>query len=195
MSLFTKLLVCFMLSAIPAIGQTPKIAGSEPVVSASLGYSYINLGLQPSRANLNGLDATFSVDFHPHFGVMLDLGYARGANVNGSTRHADVLSYLAGPVFYVSRNTGVTFYVHVLGGGARITGAIPGPHGFSRGYINEPALAAGGGLELHISRSFAVRAGADYLRASYLTSPTAFGGQNDFRAVTSLVYYFGSNRP
>jgi hypothetical protein len=194
MKILTKLLICLSLAAIPAIGQTPRVAASGPVVSASLGYSYFNLGLQPSRANLNGLDATFTADFRPRLGITLDLGYVRGSDVNGSTRHADVLSYLAGPVFYITRNKGLTTYAHVLGGGARITGAIPGPHGFSRGYINRPALAIGGGGEFQISRSFAVRVGADYFRASYLTSPTAFHGQNDFRAVTSLVYFFGSNR-
>jgi opacity protein-like surface antigen len=194
MKIFAKLLVCSLLGAIPVIGQTPRVAGSGPAFSASLGYSYFNLGLQPSRANLNGLDATFTADFRRRLGLTLDLGYVRGSDVNGSTRHADVLNYLAGPVFYISRDKRLTTYAHALGGGARITGAIPGPHGFSRGYINQPALALGGGVEFQISRSFAVRAGADYLRASYLTSSTAFQGQNDFRAVTSLVYFFGSNR-
>jgi hypothetical protein len=188
------LLVCFLLAAIPAVGQTPKTAGSGPVVSASLGYSYLNLGLQPSRASLNGLDAAFTTDFHRRFGVTLDLGYVRGSDVNGGTRHADVLSYLAGPVAYITRNKGLTTYIHILGGGARITGAVPGPHGFIRGYVNQPALAVGGGLEFQISRSFAVRSGADYLRASYLTPSSFFHPQNDFRAVTNLVYYFGSNR-
>jgi hypothetical protein len=104
------LLVCFLLAAIPAVGQTPKTAGSGPVVSASLGYSYLNLGLQPSRASLNGLDAAFTADFHRRFGVTLDLGYVRGSDVNGGTRHADVLSYLAGPVAYITRNKGLTTY-------------------------------------------------------------------------------------
>lgn len=194
MKVLTKLLICLFLAAIPTIGQTPRVAASGPVVSASLGYSDFNLGLQPSRANLNGLDATLSADFRPRLGMTLDLGYVRGSDVNGSTRHADVLSYVAGPVFYITRNKGLTTYTHVLGGGARITGAIPGPHGFSIGYINQPALAIGGGGEFQISRSFAVGVGADYFRASYLASPTAFHGQNDFRAVTRLVYFFGSNR-
>ncbi len=189
-----KLLICSLLAAIPVFGQAPKIAGSGPTVDASLGYSYVNLGLQPSRENLNGMDATIAADFRPQFGVTLDLGYVRGSDANGSTRHADVLSYLAGPSIYITRNRGLSTYVHVLGGGARTTGAVPGPHGISRGYINQPALAVGGGAEFQISRSLGVRVGADYLRASYLTSPTVFHGLNNFRAVTSVVYFFGSNR-
>jgi opacity protein-like surface antigen len=194
MKILTKLLVCLLLGAIPAIAQEPKIAATGPVFSASVGYSYFNLGLQPDRAGLNGLDTTFTADFRPRFGVTLDLGYVRGSDVNGSTRHADVLSYLVGPVFYLTRNKGLTTYAHVLGGGARITGAVPGPHGFTTGFINQPALALGGGVEYQISRSLAVRAGGDYLRASYLTVPNAYHGQNDFRAVVSLAYFFGTNR-
>jgi opacity protein-like surface antigen len=194
MKILAKLIVCVLLASIPALGQTPKIAGSGPVFSASLGYSYFNLGLQPTRASLNGVDATFTADVRPRFGVTLDLGYVRGSDVNGSTRHADVLSYLAGPVFYITRRGGLTTYAHVLGGAARITGAIPGTFGFTRGFINQPALAVGGGVEFQISRSLAVRGGVDYVRASYLTSSTTFGGLNNFRAVTSLVYFFGSNR-
>jgi opacity protein-like surface antigen len=194
MKILTKLLVCLLLGAIPAIAQEPKIAGSGPVFSASLGYSYFNLGLQPTRANLQGVDATFTADFRPRFGVTLDLGYDRGSDVNGSTRHADVLSYLIGPVFYLTRSKGLTTYAHVLGGGARITGVIPGPNGFVRGFINQPAIAFGGGAQYQLSPSFAVRVGGDYVRASYLTSPTAFHPQNDFRAVASIVYFFGANR-
>jgi len=32
------------------------------------------------------------------------------------------------------------------------------------------------------------------VRASFLTSPTAFGGLSNFRAVASIVYQFGANR-
>src|ERR1700722_8469058 len=194
MKTFTKLPVFLLLCAAPAAAQEPRVAGTSPVMSVSLGYSYFNLSLQPTRANLNGANSRFTVDLHPRFGVTLDLSYVRASNLNGSSHHADVLSYLAGPVFYISRKKGLPTFAHVLAGGARITGTIPDTHGFVRGYTNEPAIAFGGGLEHQFSRRFAVRATADYVRASYLTSPTAFNPLNNFRAVTSLVYYFGTNR-
>jgi len=194
MKIVIKLLPCLLLCAAPAAAQEPRIAGTGPVMNVSLGYSYFNLGLQPMRADLHGADSTFAVDFHPRFGVTFDLGYVRASNLNGSSYHANVLSYLAGPVFYIGRKRGLTTFAHVLAGGAWITGAIPGTHGFVRGYTNEPAIAFGGGLEHQFSRRFVVRATADYVRASYWTSPTAFNPLNNFRAVTSLVYYFGTNR-
>jgi hypothetical protein len=193
-NLATKLFVCLLLCAAPAAAQGPKISATGPSMDLSLGYTYFDLALQPQRANLQGVDTTFTVDFRPRLGVQLDLSYSRAANVNGTTHHADALTYMAGPVFYVTRGRALNTYVHALGGGARITGILVSPKGITRGFINEPSLAIGGGAEYQISRSFAVRGGIDYVRASFLTTPTTYGGLNNFRATASVVYYFGSNR-
>ncbi|HEY1925228.1 MAG TPA: outer membrane beta-barrel protein [Candidatus Acidoferrum sp.] len=191
----TKLFVCLLLCAAPAAAQGPKISATGPAMDLSLGYTYFDLALTPQRANLQGVDTTFTVDFRPRLGVQVDLSYSRAADVNGTTHHADALTYMAGPVFYVTRGRALSTYVHALGGGARISGVLISPKGITRGYINEPAVALGGGVEYQISRSFAVRGGIDYVRASFLTSPTTYGGLNNFRATASIVYQFGSNRP
>jgi hypothetical protein len=160
----------------------------------SVGYEYFNLALQPERANLNGLDTTFTVNLRPRWGVQLDLAYARGSDVNGTTHHADTLTYMAGPVFYITRGSRLSTFAHVIGGGARVTGILISPKGVTKGFINEPAVALGGGAEYELSPRWAVRGAADYVRASFLTSPTAFGGLSNFRAVASIVYQFGANR-
>ncbi len=190
----TKLFVCLLLCAAPAAAQGPKISATGPAMDVSLGYAYFDLGLTPQRANLQGLDTAFTVDFRPRFGVHLDVSYARAGTVNGTTHHADAFTYMVGPVFYVTRGRALSTYVHALGGGARITGVLISPQGITRGFINEPAFALGGGAEYQISRAFAVRGGFDYIRASFLNSPTTFGGINNFRATASIVYQFGSNR-
>lgn len=190
----TKLFVCLLLCAAPAAAQGPKVSATGPSMDVSLGYTYFNLGLTPQRANLQGLDTTFTVDFRPRLGVQLDFSYSRGSNVNGTTHHADALTYMAGPVFYVTRGRSVSTYVHALGGGARITGVLISPKGITRGFINEPAGAVGGGVEYQISPAFSARGGIDYVRASFLTSPTTYGGISNFRATASIVYQFGSNR-
>jgi len=189
-----KLGVCLLLCAAPAAAQEPKISATGPSMNVSLGYEYFNLALTPERANLNGLDTTFTVDFRPRWGIQLDLGYARGSNVNTTTHHADALTYMAGPVFYISRGNRLSTFAHVLGGGARVTGILISPKGVTKGFINEPAVAFGGGAEYQLSPGWAVRGSADYVRASFLTSPTTYGGLNNFRAVAGIVYQFGSNR-
>ena len=163
-------------------------------MDVSLGYEYFNLALQPDRANLNGLDTAFTLDFKPRWGAQFDLSYARGSNVNGTTHHADALTYMGGPVFYITRGNRLTTFAHVIGGGARITGILVSSKGVTKGYINEPSVAFGGGVEYQLSQRWAVRGTGDFVRASFLTSPTTFGGLNNFRAIASIVYQFGSNR-
>ncbi len=194
MKRLTKLLVCLLICAAPAAAQSPKITATGPSMDFGVGYQYFNLALQPQRANLNGLDTTFTVNLRPRWGIQLDLAYSRAANVNSTTHHADELTYMGGPVFYISRGPRLATFAHVLGGGARITGVLISPKGVTKGYINEPAGAFGGGVEYQLSPQWAVRGTADYVRASFLTSPTTFGGLSNFRAVASIVYQFGSNR-
>jgi hypothetical protein len=189
-----KLCICLLLCAAPAAAQGPKITATGPSMDLSVGYQYFNLGLIPQRANLNGLDTTFTVNFRPRWGVQLDAAYSRGSNVNGTTHHADALTYMAGPVVYLTRGSRLSTFAHVLGGGARITGVLISPKGITRGFINDPAVAFGGGAEYELSPRWAVRGSADYVRASFLTSPTTFGGLSNFRAVASVVYQFGANR-
>jgi hypothetical protein len=194
MNRLTKLFVCLLLCAAPAAAQGPKVTATGPSMDLSLGYEYFNLALQPERANLNGIDTTFTIDFRPRWGVQADFAYARAADVNSTTHHADTLTYMGGPVFFITRGRRLTTFAHVLGGGARITGILISPAGVTRGYINEPAVAFGGGAEWQLSQRWAVRGSADYVRASFLTSPTSFGGLSNFRAVAGIVYQFGSNR-
>jgi opacity protein-like surface antigen len=194
MNRLMKLCVCLLLCAAPAAAQGPKVTATGPSMNLSVGYEYFNLALQPQRANLNGLDTAFTIDFRPRWGVQADLAYARAANVNGTTHHADALTYMGGPVFYITRGSKLTTFARVIGGGARVTGILISPKGVTKGYINEPAVALGGGAEYQLSPSWAVRGSADYVRASFLTTPTSFGGLNNFRAVVSIVYLFGSNR-
>src|ERR1700742_869129 len=112
-----KLCVCLLLCAAPAAAQGPKVSATGPSMDVSLGYEYFNLALQPQRANMNGLDTTFTVDFRPRLGVQVDIAYARGWNVNGTTHSADALTYMAGPVFYLTRGNRLTTFAHVVGGG------------------------------------------------------------------------------
>jgi hypothetical protein len=62
-----------------------------------LGYSYIRrFDGSYNQVGLNGANATISIPVHSHLAIRADLGYARAANVLGTGRHSDVLTYLAG---------------------------------------------------------------------------------------------------
>jgi opacity protein-like surface antigen len=189
-----KLVFCCFLYATSVLGQTPKVAGVGPLFNLSLGYSYFNLGLPSSeRVSLNGADASYTVDFRPRFGLSADVGYVRSSNVLNTDHHAYVLSYLGGPVFYVSRKKGLTTYTHALLGGARVGAAALTARGFNTGWASRFAWAIGGGTEFGISRSLAVRAGIDYMHTAYFDSSATLRGQHNFRTVVSLVYFFNSD--
>jgi len=182
----------------PARAQSPVAAGAGPSVNASIGPSYVSWGLTPSnRVGLSGLDASAEGSFLRRIGVKVDVGYARAWNVLGSGQHADVLNYLGGPVIHLSRREGFTAYVQGLVGGARITGPVPVTGGlFGSGYANKLAWSAGVGVEYRFSGALAFRVGGDYLHTAFFSPSQAVQGQTDFRAVSSIVYYFraGSGR-
>lgn len=144
--------------------------------------------------SLNGLDSGLTTAFLPHFGLQADLGYVRAADVNGSTHHADSLTFLAGPVFYVSRNRDGLWYVHALLGVSRNTGATPVEQEYITGYLVRPAWAIGTGAQHRLSASFAVRLGFDLLHTSFFNDASRTQGQDNIRATIGFVYLFGAGR-
>ncbi|HEX4546713.1 MAG TPA: hypothetical protein VH110_10155 [Candidatus Acidoferrum sp.] len=163
------------------------------MLNVSAGYSVTNLAMPSSgRVALVGAHVSISADSGTRFGATLDLDYGRAANVFSSGRRMDALSYLAGPVFCATSGNLVSTYLHLLVGGAKVTGPVPsGIGGLSAAYVHYPAWAVGGGAEYRLSSSFAFRVSVDYLHMHFFKSATAIKGQNDIRVVNSLVYYLG----
>jgi opacity protein-like surface antigen len=146
-----------------------------------------------NRVGLNGADISITVGLYSRVALRGDLGYARAANVFGSAHHSDVLSYLAGPVFYPTTHRHVDTYIHALMGGARVTGPILlNGGGIAKGsWANQFAWAVGAGGEFWVSDSVAIRTGVDYLRTAYYDSSLLIRGQNNIRTTASVVYFFG----
>lgn len=190
------LTVCVVLCCGSARAQSPVAAGTAPSVNVSLGTEYVGLGMTPSsQVGLIGLDASAEGDFLKRIGLKLDVGYARAGNVFASGRHSDVLSYLGGPVLHLWRREGFAVYVQGLLGGARVTGPAPAAvGGFGSGYANELAWSAGLGVEHRFSGGLALRFGGDYMHTAYFSPTGTLQGQTDFRAVSSVVYYFHGGR-
>jgi opacity protein-like surface antigen len=213
-TVFTTLF-CFVLCATHASAQSPVPAAKDetPVAAAmvknpvgaargktidvSLGYSYVSHGESNSyRVGLNGADASFTLGTS-RLGIRADLGYARAANVHGTGRHSDVLNYLAGSVFYPVRHRNLDTYIHALVGAARVSGPVPRSGGgfLLGGWAWGYAWAVGGGVDYWISRSMAIRTGADYMRTTYFDSSLAIRGENNIRTIAAVVYYFGRRSP
>jgi opacity protein-like surface antigen len=184
------------LAAPPAMGQGPIVSATGPEIEVHGGFEYIGQQIPAtSRVPMYGVDSGMTVGVSRKLGVRLDVGYARGGEIFNSGHHTDILSYMAGPVFYPVRTRFVSPYVELLLGGARVTGATPDTQGgFVRGYANEFAWAGGGGLEIRTSPGFALRLGGDYFHTSYFDPNVVLTGQANLRAVASFTYYLGGRR-
>jgi len=191
-----KIAACFFLLASVSEAQYPTAAGIGPLVEGGLGYTYVSMDFPPtSRVGMNGLDANITADFHRTFGMRADLGYARVSNVFNSGHHSDVLSYLAGPVFYPLRRKRLTFCMDLLVGGARVTGLTPNLAGERfGGFVNKLAWDYGVGFQYSVSPSVGIRFEMNYLHTSYFNSSAAVQGQENLRTTINVVWYFGKRK-
>jgi hypothetical protein len=191
-TLIFSLLICVQRTE----AQAPQFAAIGPAVKASIGLTYLNFDLAPStRVGLRGLESEVSVDLSPRFGAAIELGYLRASNVLRSRHHSDILSYVAGPVWYPIRRRDFQIYVHGLVGLARVTGPVPvGDSGFAYGYVNKLSWELGAGAEVRVHGPIYMRIGADYLHSNYFNSLLKIRGQHNLKMTASVEYVFGSHR-
>jgi Outer membrane protein beta-barrel domain len=191
-----KVLLLTILLAPVVRAQGPVVAGIAPVLEAGIGYTYVDAGVpSQSKIGMNGIQLVGNADINRHFGVAAEVGYARNFNALDSGRTADILTYMAGPVFYPIRKRNMNVYTHLLLGAARETGVNFESNGqILLGYTNRFAWAGGGGFQYRISRTFAIRVGADYLRTSFYDSNVQLQGQTNLRPSIILIYTFGEGR-
>lgn len=191
-----KILALTVLFMPIARGQNPVVAAQGPVLEAGIGYSYTDASI-PSQSTLgmNGVDLLGTADFTRRFGIHLDVGYARNFNAFSSGHTADLLTCMAGPAFYPIRKSNLGVYTHVLFGAARETGVNYESDGtVLTGFVNRFAWAAGGGIQYRFSKSFALRAGVDYLHTEFFNANIVLQGQSNLKSGVSLIYTFGEGR-
>jgi len=193
MKILTPLLL--IVSFAPwAFGQGPVSAGVSQVQEAGVGFSYTQANVpSEGQIEINGLQAVFSADLNRHFAIKTEFGYSRTFDAFHTGHSADLMTYMAGPVFYAVRRRKVSVYGELLLGAARQTGVNFENNGqMVLGYANEFAWAGGGGVQYEIVPSISVRVGADYLRTSFFNSNVVVQGQTNLRSSIFLVYTFGA---
>jgi opacity protein-like surface antigen len=173
--------------------QGPVVAGIAPVMEAGGGYTYMRSTV-PSEGTMamNGVLLSGNADFNRHWGVKVEVGYSRNFDAFHTGRSADLLTYMGGPVFYVTRHRRYNIYAEALLGGARETGVnFDTSGGEVLGFVNHFAWAGGGGLQYRLTESLSLRGGVDYLRTCYFNSSVNVQGQTNLRTAVSVIYTFG----
>jgi len=173
--------------------KTP-IAATAPIFEVSAGYAYVNLEMPgASRVGLNGADGNIVVNITERWGATLDASYSRAGDVLSTGHGGSNLNFLAGPVFYIADRGNARIFVHALFGYSRVDSATPtSPTTFLGGQVTRPGYAFGGGVEYDLSRRFAVRGSADYLRTEFVDATDTLQTQNNLRAVVGLVFKLGT---
>ncbi len=194
-----RVFFCMFLFVAPLLAQTHYQSGTVgatvPSFEASLGYTYFNMDLPSQRVGLTGLDANGLVNFNSRWGATVDATYARKGSVFGTGQSANVLSLLAGPVFYPAVFSKSAISLHALVGACRVESAVPvSGTSYLNGWVARPSYAVGGGFEQSLFGPLGMRIQGDYQYTSFGDSAGTIHGQNNLRFSTSIVYRFGSRK-
>jgi outer membrane protein with beta-barrel domain len=170
----TSKVVLFCALALPL----PALAQDAPRAELSAGYAYARIDKVNLHGGYGALDLSLGRSLGLEVQAAVQSGGSDGTDVDRTT-------LLAGPRF-AWRRGGVTPFVHALGGVVRDSSGLDVFEVSIRVKDTNAAGVLGGGLDLPLGRSWAVRVQADYLLQ---------GGEGDSeatRAAVGLVYRAGS---
>ena len=141
-----------------------------------------------------GAGATVTYDFNRWFGLTVDSSGQWGSGQSGVAARIDQVEF-----FNLSAGPKITFRTHyfspfleVLGGEHRLASEVFGND-------REVGFMAGGGLDLNLTRHFAVRLfRADFVYSDHQYGPSSIVPATDVRGVrlqSGLVFMFGGGQP
>lgn len=168
---------------------------STPRMEIGVNYSLLHANLHDDahQVTSNGGSGYFVYNVSHLLGVVADFGAYHNGSVHGSLGSDTTLTYLFGPRFNWRRWKRVNPYAQFLFGGARISSdAILGQTASSADH-NGFATAAGGGIDVPLTRHLAFKPiQVEYVMsqvASFTNNRNSF--QNDLRYSAGVVLRFG----
>ena len=202
-----SVVLCLPLALVAQMGGAMP-SGSENGTRATVfgGYSYLRNGSN----GFNGWEGQGTFNFNRYLGVTADVS---GASLNpfsfstsgfSASTYQHVTNYLFGPTVTAEFGRSAVF-AHALFGAAHSSlGAgvsVPIIGGISTGLTsaNAFAMAFGGGVDIGLTRHFAIRAvQVDYLRTQFNATDALMTGlssslgnrQNSFRYSSGIVFRF-----
>jgi hypothetical protein len=176
------------------IGLATVVEAQTPRFDLFGGYSFLH---ERGDLNSHGWNVAATWNFHRYFGLTADIaGHYRSDSrvvpvttpvlVSARTR---VHSFTFGPTFALHNRTRLIPFAHALIGLNRLTVETSGTLPSSSSSVNNYSHNLGGGLDVRITRRFAVRAAQ--LDVNVVRFPGGFW-QDNFRYSTGIVVRFGS---
>jgi len=203
------------------VGGVAAVAQDAPQADLFFGYSFVRYNSAQSvpAFTANGGIGTLAWNFNPYIGLEAELGGYHNGNINNHEFDTTTFSYLFGPRFSVHRGRTVVPYLHTLFGGQNATTSICCVYpttgtgqttgsGSRLGYSQHNfAMAAGGGLDIKLSKGIVLRPiQLDYLLTRFqapnfnpnlippLSGPSSNRNQNNLRYAAGIAFNFGGAR-
>lgn len=178
---------CSLLSVVPASAQGAQVA------ELGADYNYVRANAPPDGCgcfSMHGANAWFAYNFTHSFAVAAEVSSQRASDISGSGQDLTLTSYLFGPRVSWHKSGHFAPFAQVLLGGAHASGSFASDSSGFAGSANSFAVIAGGGLDIAITRHFAVRAlEADYYRTQF--SNGLNDRQNNLRLSAGVIFRFG----
>ena len=171
-----------LIPTIPIYGQT------YPRVEVFGGYSHTSSTILDKSFDGNGANMSLAVNSKPWLGVVGDFGvYRTGLGVLGASSSDE--TFLFGPKVS-ARNLRFTRFGQALFGGMHLGSTPFGAEGVSSTAF---AMAFGGGLDLNMNKTMALRLfQADWLRTHFHGNSTLANWQNTPRVSVGVVFRLSS---
>jgi peptidoglycan-associated lipoprotein len=167
-----------------------------PKAEIAVDYSYMRANATPGQCgcfSLNGGSATVSLHVYRNFSVVGDITGEHAGTTSIAGQSLSLLSYTGGPRFSYplrrSQRTPIIPYIQGLVGGVHgFDAPFPNSSGTLSSSGNALAVLVGGGVDVVVSRRFAIRAvqvdyGLDHLPNN------ADNSQNLLRVSTGVVFH------
>jgi len=184
-----RCLALFLLalaSAAPALAQWTPYA--TPAYEVSGAFSYVRADSNNSGGfNLLGGSGEFTYHVRQWLALTADGGgyHFRGLPTGISST---MYTYAAGPRITFRNYRRMTPFVQALVGGGRLTASSDNVHAAE----NSVVFLAGGGIDVPLSRRFAIRAvQADYLLTRFSLANGSSASQHNLRLSFGVVFRFG----
>jgi hypothetical protein len=165
------------------------IAQELPKAEIFGGYSFAPASVSGSTTlNVNGWNAAATGNINRLLGITVD--FSQHFGTSSSSTDYQFRSFLVGPQFTYRKREKVTPFAHVLVGDARFGSRLNPDVLNLRYHENCLALAAGGGVDVHLYSIVAVR----LIQVDYYITSFSKDRQNDLRLGFGIVLKFGQRR-
>lgn len=206
----------------------PVLAQDYPKAELFMGYEWIRFGTAMGgnpNVNFNGGGGSVAYNFSSAIGLKAEFTGAGFGNltqtssngVNTLTRSGNFFSYLFGPQFTIRKSSRVQPFAHLLFGGAysnyygNVTQSV-GVSGLPTASATQDAgkhafaLAFGGGIDVKVSKSVAIRVGQfDYFLTRFSGRSVSTSGsgsigtleisnQSSFRYMAGVNFHLGGTK-